>query len=141
MAKTMETIQCTGAILVLPDGRWVMQRRTDDAPNDPGVMTFFGGKTEEGETQVQGFEREIKEETDLDLEKLTYKHAADFKIENNGRILDIMLFWVNIPAMDFTVFEGKWAEAFTVEELAKRTDVSNVVPRALQLLTEKKHGA
>lgn len=134
-------IAATGAVLVLPDGRWVMQRRTDDAPTDPNGLTFFGGKTEDGETAQQGFARELEEETNLDLKKLGYRKVAEFKVEHYGRILDVTLFRVNIPSIDFEIYEGTGAEAFTIEELAKRTDVSSVVPKAIEILTEKKHGA
>lgn len=137
----LDNITCTGAIFVLPDGRWAMQRRTNDAPTDPDCLSFFGGKTEKGETPIQCFEREISEETDIDLKKYPYSLAAEFEIEHWGRMLHIILFRVDIPTMDFAVYEGKRAEAFTLEELSKRTDVSSVVPKAIQIVTEKKHGA
>jgi 8-oxo-dGTP diphosphatase len=52
------------ALLILYDSkkRFLMQQRTDDAPNDPGVWTFFGGGVEEGESVEEGLARELYEE-------------------------------------------------------------------------------
>ncbi|HZM64214.1 MAG TPA: NUDIX hydrolase [Candidatus Saccharimonadales bacterium] len=134
----MSNIACAGVVLVLPDGRWVMQRRTDDAPTDPNGLTFFGGRQEPGETAQQCFERELQEETNLDLAKHTYSQVAEFEVAHHGRPLHVTLFRMPIASMDFAVYEGKWAEAFTTQELAKRTDVASVVPKAIKILTEKK---
>lgn len=143
MAKA-EIVACAGAIFVLPDGRWVMQRRTPDAPTDASLLSFFGGKIEDGETPEQGFVREIGEETSIDLKQYGYSPAIEFEIPNyakNGRTLKIWLYWVSIPTADFEVYEGTRAEAHQPADLAKRSDISAATAKALQIVTEKKHGA
>lgn len=134
------SLACTGALLVLPDGRWVLQRRTDDAPTDPGKLGFFGGQQEEGETAAQCFEREMQEETSIDLKNHPWSLAAEYDLPFRDQYVKVSIFRVDIPVLDFEVYEGTGAEAYTQEELLKRADVAPGVTRAINILTEKNHG-
>jgi 8-oxo-dGTP pyrophosphatase MutT (NUDIX family) len=50
------------AILSLPDGRLLLERRPDGIRNAPGQLTCFGGRREAGETPEAALRRELDEE-------------------------------------------------------------------------------
>lgn len=127
-----------GAALVLPDGRWVMQRRTDDAPTDPNLLSFFGGIIEEGESPNAALLRELAEETNLVIEQREYPAVCEpVTIRRQGKDFTLHVFYVNIPSADFEVYEGKGAEAYLPAELRKRTDISEVAQAVLKSIGEK----
>jgi len=62
-------LRTSAAILVTPDGRYLMQLR--DAGSHisfPDTLCFFGGALEEGEGPEAGLRRELLEELELELE-------------------------------------------------------------------------
>ena len=129
--------QAAGVILVLPDGRWVMQRRTDDAPTSPGQLSFFGGSLEPGETFEQAARRELQEETSLKVEDLVFEFACNITLppDKNGiGPIEAVIYRIAIPKGDFKVYEGQGAEAYTLEELKLRKDSSDVVHVVLETL-------
>jgi len=129
--------QAAGVILVLPDGRWVMQRRTDDAPTSPGQLSFFGGSLEPGETFEQGARRELQEETSLNVQDLVFDFACNITLppdKNGTGPFEATLYRVAIPQGDFKVYEGQGAEAYTPQELKLREDCSDVVHAVLETL-------
>lgn len=127
-----------GAALVLPDGRWVMQRRTDDAPTDPSKLSFFGGMLEAGEGPKEALLRELAEETNLAIAQRSYPPTCDpVTIKRQGKDFRLYVFYVNIPSINFEVYEGKGAEAFSVAELRERNDLSEVAQAVLKSIGEK----
>jgi 8-oxo-dGTP pyrophosphatase MutT (NUDIX family) len=115
-------------LFVLPDGRLVLQRRTKDAPYAPGLLGIFGGGVEKGETPDECLIRELKEEVDLDTDKLVIESITDFVIPANkafpkGR--RFYLYKTSIENMDFDIYEGERAEAYSINELKKRHDLSD----------------
>lgn len=127
----MKTKTVANALLMLPDGRWVMQRRTEDAPTDPGLLSFFGGGTKPGEKPEQTFVRELGEETNLPLGK--YALAGVF-IDTKHYPLEVEVhaYRMEIQSVDFEVYEGAGAEAYSPDELAKRSDISGIAISTLE---------
>lgn len=111
----------------LPDGRIILQRRTKDAPYGAGLLGIFGGWVEEGETVEECLFREIKEETSLNTKTLQPKPITDFVIEA-GKDFDkdrhFYLYETSVENIDFEVYEGDGAEAFKLEELKRRNDLT-----------------
>jgi 8-oxo-dGTP pyrophosphatase MutT (NUDIX family) len=124
----MDTIQKFTLILFkLPDGRIILQRRTKDAPYGAGLLGIFGGWVEEGETVDECLIREIKEETSLNVEALTIKPLTDFIIpasEDFDKDRHFYLYECDVSSLDFEVYEGDGAEAFTLSELKNRSDLT-----------------
>lgn len=127
-----------GAALVLPDGRWVMQRRSHDAPTDPNGLSFFGGYLEGDETPSQALLRELAEETNLAIEARDYPLVCEPVVtKRNGKDFQLHVFYVEIPSLDFEIYEGKAAEAFTLAELRERNDLSDVAQLVLKSIGDK----
>ena len=111
----------------LPNGQVVLQRRTDDAPYAPGKLGLFGGWVEEGESPDECLVREISEETNLDPDALRIAPIKDFIMpagEDFKADRHFFLYSAQIPDMDFAVYEGQGAEAFNLDELKSRTDLT-----------------
>ncbi len=111
----------------LPDGKFVLQRRTKDASYGAGLLGIFGGWVEDGETADQCLIREIKEETSLNTDTLDIKAIADFVIPAGEDLLEARHFYLyvgNVDSLDFEVYEGEGAEAYTLSELNNRDDLT-----------------
>lgn len=118
----------------LPDGRCILQRRTKDAPYGAGLLGIFGGWVEGGETVEQCLLREITEETSLDVRALQPKLLTDFVIkagEDFSKDRHFYLYEANVPNLDFEVYEGDGAEAFQLDELVQRDDLTGSAQYAL----------
>ena len=121
------------ALLTLPDGRIVFQRRGAGAPMSPNLLGFFGGHVDEGETFDEAMHRELKEETSLDVDELIINHMTDYELEvQPGKTVSFHLYASTIPNMDFEVFEGDRAEAYQREGALVRDDLT---PSAKHVLT------
>jgi len=129
-------VQITHALLVLKDGRFVFQRRTKDAKVNPGMLGFFGGHIEKGETPVEALKRELREETSLNVKKLAITPIAGYGISNDilnaNDDRNFHLFRVEIPNSKFEVYEGDAAEAYSREEALARSDLLKSVRYALE---------
>jgi 8-oxo-dGTP pyrophosphatase MutT (NUDIX family) len=62
---------CAAALLVTPDGRYLMQLR-DDKPTIllPGHWALFGGTVDAGETAAAAIRRELVEELEFDASEI-----------------------------------------------------------------------
>ncbi len=67
VTEVSEKVDAAGALLINKEGEVLLQKRTKDAPVDPGLITTFGGNIEEGESVVEGLARELREELELDI--------------------------------------------------------------------------
>lgn len=129
--------QLAVTLLQLPDGRYVFQRRTHDAPVNAGLVGFFGGHIEDGEVPEAGARRELKEETSLDVDSLTFKPQSNFVVDREGEDVEYHVFEVAIKAMDFDVFEGEHAEAYDIASALERDDLTSSVKYVLERLMEE----
>jgi 8-oxo-dGTP diphosphatase len=126
----------SASLLRLPDGRLILQRRTKDAPTNPGKLGLFGGGVEAGETSEQAARRELSEETNLDTADLHFVLGAKVKLKNDlqqGPTWQLVsIFVVDVPHADFEIYEGDGAESYTVQELTMREDLTNVAKSMLK---------
>lgn len=123
------------AVLRLPDGKLVLQRRTDDAPVAPGLLAFFGGHIEKGETPEDCVRRELAEETSLDVGKLNIQPVKELMLPasaNYNQDRHFFIFEASAATDNFDVFEGVGHETYSKQELLARSDVSEVVRRVLE---------
>jgi 8-oxo-dGTP pyrophosphatase MutT (NUDIX family) len=113
--------------LLLPNGDLVLQRRTKDAVNSPGMLGCFGGHIEGDESPLEAMKRELSEETSLDVPGLKITSLATVEMldsRKNGEFVRFHYYQADIPNADFEVYEGDGAEAYSITELKKRPDLS-----------------
>lgn len=111
----------------LPDGKIVLQRRTRNANYAPGKLGIFGGWVENCESVKDCLLREIKEETSLDIDKLEIKFNSDFIVpsgEDFDKDRHFYLYETVLDNLNFEVYEGEGAEAYSLKELRNRQDLS-----------------
>lgn len=128
--------QLAVALFTLPDGRYVFQRRTDDAPVNAGLLGNFGGHVDLGETNDDAIRRELTEETSLDVDQLDIQHHSDFVVDREGEDVEYHVFSITLENMDFEVHEGVRAEAYSLEEALARDDLTSSVRYMLEKLKE-----
>ena len=77
-------IRTAAALLVMPDGRYLMQLR-DDKPGIPlpNTWALFGGTIDDGEGPQQAVHRELMEELELKL-VLPVRNAHDHQKSTTG---------------------------------------------------------
>lgn len=126
--------------LELPDGRLVLQRRTQDAPTAPGLLGFFGGHVEAGEDPLTAVKREVAEETSLNPEDLGIEPFGNQVLQKDGdypKERHTFYFKGYIKNTDFEVYEGDRAEVFTLEE-ALQNDLTAGVRKKLEAIAKDK---
>lgn len=110
------------ALLVLEDGRYVMQLR-DDIPNIfyPGHWGCFGGAVDPGESPLQALKRELVEELEFKAGRASRFTRFQYDLKRFGRgKIDRIYYEVPVTRAEFKRFvlhEGKAFRAFTGRQL------------------------
>ena len=127
------------AYLRLPDGTCALQRRTNDEPVSPGLLSFFGGHIEADETSHDAIVREISEETSLDLKHGDFKKLLTVKFDPRGtnKEKEYTLFVADTNRENFEVYEGEGSEVYSIDELLQRDDVAPGTINVIQLAKQK----
>ncbi len=110
------------ALLETNHKKYVFQRRTDDAPTHPGLISFFGGHVEPGEGKLEATVRELNEETSLGLTKDDLKFLFTLKVKESGNL--VHTYYAKAGNGSFEIYEGKGKEVYSLEELVNRDDVT-----------------
>ena len=117
------------AILVLDDGRYVMQLR-DPLPGIfyPGHWGCFGGAVEPGEQPMEALVRELEEELELEVTSASEFTRFDFDLSRLGqkRVFRVY-FEVTISGATFeklVLHEGREVRAFSGADILNETRVT-----------------
>ena len=112
------------AILVLDDGRYVMQLRDDiEGIFYPGHWGCFGGAVDRGERPPQALRRELKEELEFDVDAGAFEEFTrfDFDFSRLGQTRVYRIFYeVPVTSSAFSrmvLHEGAAVRAFTGAEI------------------------
>ena len=113
------------AVLVDEQGRVLLGRRAVEP--ELGKWDLPGGFLEEGEEPLAGLRRELREETGLDVEPLSFLGAwVDRYGEEEGAISTLNLYWLaradGDPHAADDVAELRWFAADELPELAFRVN-------------------
>jgi 8-oxo-dGTP pyrophosphatase MutT (NUDIX family) len=127
----LEAADAVAALLIDPDGRYIVQRR-DDSPKIffPGHWGCFGGAVEAGEPPLDAMRRELREELELtvDAAELEYFTRMDFDFGPLGGKKVFRIFYeVRVTAAAVSklrLHEGKAMRHFEAKELLLRERVT-----------------
>jgi mutator protein MutT len=126
------------AILLLDDGRYVMQLR-DDKPDIwyPGYWGCFGGAVDPGETPEQALARELTEEIELPPREATYFTRFDFDLGQLGLRAYFRIYYIvrmHCGELEgLRIHEGRQARAFAGEDLFRHERLTPYDAFALRL--------
>ena len=81
------------AILRDERGRYLLERRADDAKDAPGMLGCFGGKREPGEHPDRCLRREIKEELGWSMGALHLSVAVRLMVQSSGARPERVVAW------------------------------------------------
>ncbi len=116
-----QVVQTTGAILMNPQGKILIQQR-DDKPSliFPGYWTTFGGKVEPGEHPDEAIRRELLEEIELEP-ALRLWRVREFEAEVRGEVLLVRQYLyvgrIDHEAHEITLNEGQALGYFGADEI------------------------
>jgi len=118
-------------LLIVTDGGLLMHLR-DDKPGiyHPGCWAGFGGAVEDGETVEQALQREVLEETGLDIKSAAFLTS---EVDHEGGGKEVSLFYVvgDYQPEDIDLGEGSAVAVHAIEELAG-LKMSPFVDRAIR---------
>jgi 8-oxo-dGTP pyrophosphatase MutT (NUDIX family) len=128
-AESLIPSDAVAALLVLPDGRYIMQLR-DTKPHIfyPGHWGLFGGAVDEGETEVEALKRELAEELEFEAIELDRFVCLDFDLSaiGAGRVFRAV-YVVPVSEREFGAFklrEGRAFEALTPSDILLKLRVT-----------------
>jgi 8-oxo-dGTP pyrophosphatase MutT (NUDIX family) len=102
-----------GVIILSPQNNFILQLR-DDNPNivDPGKLSIFAGRLQEGESPEDGARRELFEETSLKLDALEFFVAYEKDPARHGAPgVSYIYVAKNVDPTKLDVHEGQgWRE-------------------------------
>ncbi|HBG81225.1 TPA: NUDIX hydrolase [candidate division CPR2 bacterium] len=91
------------------DGKYLILKRSEDEIVKPGMWTLPGGKVERGESLTASIEREVKEETGLEVEgNIEYVGNSEFTRPDDYHVIivrfkaKVKAGEVKVPKEDFT---------------------------------------
>ena len=131
------------ALLVLPDGRYVMQLR-DVKPEIfyPGHWGCFGGAISEGETPLDALERELEEELEFRPQNSVEFTRFDFDFSRVGQSRTCRIFYeVQVSDSEvgrFVLHEGSAYEAINGNDLLMHQRVTPYDAFAIWMHLNKK---
>ncbi len=118
----LKPADAVAALLVLEDGRYVMQLR-DTLPGIfyPNHWGCFGGAVDAGEKPLEALRRELREEIEYEFDTANEFTRFDFDFTRLGRRkVSRIYFEVSVPVQAFTHFvlhEGAGIQALTGQDL------------------------
>jgi ADP-ribose pyrophosphatase YjhB (NUDIX family) len=116
---TQEHTNVALVIFLDEQGLLLLQQKTYDAPNFPGVWSLFGGHTEGDESPRETAKREIKEELDLDLPLPAFKEFKTFSFGETAMRKTRAVFVVLLAGGErLVLLEGRGMGYFSREEIS-----------------------
>jgi len=117
------------AIIVLEDGRYLLQQR-DDIPHIwfPDHWGCFGGAVDAGEDPIAALKRELFEEIEYEARDLTYFTRFDFDMAELGMERYYRMYYIvpmtNAEQKRLVLHEGRAVDAFSGDEIDRHLRVT-----------------
>ena len=87
-------------LLIINERGEVLLQKKDSTHIWPNVWCFFGGKIEENETPTEAIEREILEETGIEIKDYELLEIKDYYESESGREGETHIFRYNMNSKD-----------------------------------------
>lgn len=102
------------AVIVRPDGRYLITRRVDTKAWAAGWWEVTGGGVNAGESSRDAVVREVKEETGLDVSRLdggpVYSYRRDNPKEGDNYFVDVYRFVIDFDESDVVLQKAEASE-------------------------------
>ena len=107
----------------------------DDKPEIlcPGYWAFVGGGVEDGETELEGIRREVKEEIGLLIDNFQY--LDKFYVRRHRITVSVYISKLNVPEEKIKISEGqsvKFFYSYEIKNLKMSKVLKNVVSKNLE---------
>lgn len=109
--------------IVSPDGRFLIQRRSENKKLMPGEWAATGGAAKAGEDSFCAASRELYEELGIKSDKKSLTFLKRIKRRNS--FLDVWVIKTDIPAENLTLQQSEVAEAKWVSEQVLKQMIEN----------------
>lgn len=109
--------------IVSPDGRFLIQRRSDSKKLMPGEWAATGGAAISGENSFTAAKRELFEELSIDSTQETIKKILHLKRRNS--LLDVWMITCDINEENLTLQQSEVAEVKWVTETQLRNMIKD----------------
>src|SRR3954452_5222764 len=127
---------------IMRDGQVLLVRRA--RPPAGGLFSLPGGVVEIGETLAEALEREVREETSLEIEPVAlagYREVvardAEDKVERHFVILPFAARWVaGEPLLNEELSEWRWVDPREIEGLPTTPGLAAIVAAVVERLRE-----
>jgi 8-oxo-dGTP diphosphatase len=118
-------------LLPITDELKLILHHRDDKPgiSHPGCWAGFGGSIEVGETAEEALQREVKEETEINLRDPVYL-TEEWDHEGDGSLISLYYVVGGIEVADITLHEGDGVGVFEFKDL-NSLNLSPFVRRAI----------
>ncbi len=122
-------------------GKYLFQLR-DDKPDisNPNRWGLFGGGIKSGELPLKAFERELKEEINIEIYdiKLLDSHSVILRVEDKSYTVtgNIFLAYTDAELDDIKLYEGQKVGYFTINEIKNMKNISSTMPNFLERYKE-----
>ncbi len=124
-----EILQASHALIVTETGKILLQKKTKDAPSNPGKLTLFGGRVEIGENETITLERELREELAIDIAGYRYEKLGMYQktTELDGLDTLVHVYVVyGIDPKDTVLMEGESIIVDTAESVLHNPEITRI---------------
>ncbi len=133
-APSDERIFVTASVLLVRDGRVLLERRPDDAAVSPGLWDSPGGHVEAGETPEATLRREMREELGIRLRAPRLHVTLSERERASGRLYRHHVFVAAACEGEPAALEGQRIAWFTLDDALALPDLNPLTGHAIEKL-------
>jgi len=119
--------------VIIYDGKVLLLKRPSDSKESPGKWSLPGGRLEKGEQPLEGFVREVKEETGIDMEGVELLDVVTFERDQG---YSLIIFYQGEVESEEVVLDSEneewiWASVNDLPDFDVGEVVKNMIKRVL----------
>lgn len=136
VAPPTDNINAVASFLETSGGSHLFQKRTGDAPTNPGALTIFGGQREKDEHAHDCLLRELREELELDVANHEVRYLGCFASGHQPDKKNQIYLVQNVNEVGLVLHEGESIVSLSLGEVKEFEHKSPFLERALRLVRE-----